>query len=181
MRENDLKRRIKMISNYGKISIGSIFTGIVIIMIVAAVGLTDKIGKADISNNTQSSINAVSVKSLSIILTDNEEGLKDNTRVDSYYPNLYPYLVHFQDIKDITGELKNLGAVNISVNGESITESSDISTEGQFIKINGSRYKPPFTVKAEWNKDISSDSLLKDSSIISNLKSRGLVVKIYEP
>ncbi|MFL0245625.1 M56 family metallopeptidase [Candidatus Clostridium stratigraminis] len=187
MKKNDLKRRIKMISNYGKISIGSIFIGIVIILIVATVGLTNKIAKIDASNSAlnnasseaKKNINVMSTKSLSITLTDNMDEI-NKLKGNSFFTNSCPYIVSADDIKSITNELKNLNAVKISVNGEQISDSSEISAVAQFIKINGNKYKSPFVIKAIWNKNIPLDSLLKDNSDVNKLKSRGIGVKIGE-
>lgn len=122
----------------------------------------------------QSSSN-VMTKSLSIILEDGKE-IGNNSDDKQYNANI----INSEDVKSIANELRNLGAVKVFINGEQIGETSEISPFGQFIKINNNKYKSPFIITTEWNKEVSVDSLLKDNSIINKLKSRGIEVNIKD-
>lgn len=175
----EIKRRIKMIAKYKKLSLGGIIFGVALIAVIAVIGLTSSNVKDDILNNTaikaSENINETGTSKIYITLSDNIEGF-NNTKVSSQ--NLSPYLVANEDIKNAVNQLKKLGAVKITVNGEQISEKSDITPDAQFLKINGNKYKSPFIIKGEWNKKISADSLLKDNGVINELKSRGIGVKV---
>lgn len=180
----EIKRRITMITKYKKLSIGGIIFGGVLIALISFIGLTNGIAKADIPNNSNNvdikaaeNIKDKSTKSLTITLEDNMDGIN---KLDLKGPNLNynPYLVHVDDILSVTNELKDLGAVKISINGVQISERSEIQLEGPFLNIDGNRYTVPFIIKTEFNKDISEDILLKEDSVINELKARGILVNI---
>lgn len=177
----EMKRRITMITNYKKLSLGGVVFGVVLTAFIGLIGLTNSMAKADVSDDitirTSQNISETQTKSLSIMLSDNIEGLNANTKVSSYYPDLFPYVVKIEDIKSVTGELRKLGAVKITVNGELVSETTEISPVGQFLEINGSKYKSPFIIYAEFDKAISEDNLLKDNNIIDKIKSRGIGIE----
>ncbi len=177
--KSGIKRRVKMISKYKKLSLGGFIFGVAIITFIAFIGLTNSKIKADVPNDTSvkasKNINETERSLISITLSDNNEGF-NNTKISSQ--DLSPYLVNYEDIKSIVNQLKKFSAAKITVNGEQISEKSEINPDAQFVRINGNKYKSPFIIKGEWNKQISADSLLKDNSAINELKSRGIGVKV---
>lgn len=168
-----------MISKYKKLSFGGIILGGILIFSIAFVGLTNGIANVDVSNNTDvkayNSINDKSIKSLSITLSDDLEGI-NNRKSEPSYSNLPPYSVNSEDVKKIVNELKRLGAAKVFVNGEQISEKSEIIPYAQFIKINGKKYIAPFIVRAQWNENISEKGLLSNNSVIDDLKSRRKII-----
>ena len=177
--KSGIKRRVKMISKYKKLSLGGFIFGVAIITFIAFIGLTNSKIKADVPNDTSvkasKNINETERSLISITLSDNNEGF-NNTKISSQ--DLSPYLVNYEDIKSIVNQLKKFSAVKITVNGEQISEKSEINPDAQFIRINGNKCKSSFIIKGEWNKQIPADSLLKDNSAINELKSRGIGVKV---
>lgn len=175
----EMKRRITMITNYKKLSVGGVVFGVVFLAFIGLIGLTNSIAKADVSDNNNvksvKDINEKSTKIVCITLSDNMEEF-DKNRPISNYPNLPPYIVTSEDIKSMSNQLKKLGADKIYVNGEQISEKSEINSYGQFVEINGSKYISPFIIKGEWNENISLDNLVNNNSVINDLKSRRKII-----
>ena len=90
----------------------------------------------------------VSVEGPGIIITVNDN------------PNLKPgddpngYLIHDNDLLQLTNELKAAGAEAISINNQRITAMSEIRCAGPLTNVNGVKTGPPYVLKAIGNPDV---------------------------
>ncbi len=90
----------------------------------------------------------VSVEGPGIIITVNDK------------PNLKPgddpngYLIHDNDLLQLTNELKAAGAEAISINNQRITAMSEIRCAGPLTNVNGVKTGPPYVLKAIGNPDV---------------------------
>jgi uncharacterized protein YlxW (UPF0749 family) len=104
---------------------------------------------------------------ITITLTDGEEVLPFGVN-----------LIHDSDILNIVNDLKNAGAEVISVNGQRITDQSDIFCSGPFIEVNGVKNPTPFIINAIGNKEQMTSYMESEGKKISNLIIRGIKVNI---
>lgn len=91
----------------------------------------------------------VSVEGPGIIITVSDDP-KDLTPGDD--PN--DYLIHDNDLLQLTNELKAAGAEAISINNQRITAMSEIRCAGTLINVNGVKIGPPYVLKAIGNPDV---------------------------
>lgn len=87
-------------------------------------------------------------------------------------------IVHNTDIMLVLNDLNNAGAEAVSINGQRVTESSEVVCDGPFLKINGKKIAVPFTIYAIGNKDTLYDYMMLDENHIKVLKLRNVSVKI---
>jgi uncharacterized protein YlxW (UPF0749 family) len=78
-----------------------------------------------------------------ITLDDNHSGQKANPDDDPQQ-----YIIHFENILNIVGELKAAGAEAIAVNGQRMITTSEIRCVGNVILVNTTRIAPPFEIHA---------------------------------
>lgn len=87
-------------------------------------------------------------------------------------------LIHDEDILNLINELKYSGAEVISINGQRITDTSDIFCWGAFIELDGIKIPSPFNIKAIGNNDTMYSVLTSDMGYLTYLKIRGIDVNI---
>ncbi|SHH37924.1 DUF881 domain-containing protein [Clostridium grantii] len=87
-------------------------------------------------------------------------------------------LIHDNDVLNLINDLKNAGAEVISINGQRITDQSDIFCSGPFIEVNGVKNPTPFIISAIGNKMQMASYMESEGKKISNLKIRGIKVKL---
>lgn len=87
-------------------------------------------------------------------------------------------IVHNTDIVLVLNDLNNAGAEAVSINGQRITESSEVLCDGPFLKINGTKIAAPFSIYAIGNKDTLYDYMMLDENHIKGLKLRNVSVKV---
>jgi uncharacterized protein YlxW (UPF0749 family) len=104
---------------------------------------------------------------ITITLTDGEETLPFGVN-----------LIHDSDILNVVNDLKNSGAEVIAVNGQRITDQSDIFCSGPFIEVNGVKNPTPFIINAIGNKEQMASYMESEGKRISNLIFRGIGVNI---
>jgi uncharacterized protein YlxW (UPF0749 family) len=78
-----------------------------------------------------------------ITVDDNHSGQKTNPDDDPQR-----YIIHFEHILNIVGELKTAGAEAIAVNGQRLITTSEIRCVGNVILVNTTRIAPPFEIHA---------------------------------
>jgi uncharacterized protein YlxW (UPF0749 family) len=87
-------------------------------------------------------------------------------------------IVHNTDIILVLNDLNNGGAEAVSINGQRITENSEVLCDGPFLRINNTKIAAPFTIYAIGNKDTLYDYMMLDENHIKVLKLRNVSVKI---
>jgi uncharacterized protein YlxW (UPF0749 family) len=95
-------------------------------------------------------LTSVTGPGIMITLDDNHSGQKANPDDDPQQ-----YIIHFENILNIVGELKAAGAEAIAVNGQRMITTSEIRCVGNVILVNTTRIAPPFEIHA-----IGSPSLM---------------------
>lgn len=90
------------------------------------------------------------------------------------------YITHNTDLLRVVNELKNAGAEAISINEKRINERTAITCEGPVIMVNGEYIVPPFEILAIGDPEALQYALALPESHISQIKDRGLYVKIVK-
>jgi hypothetical protein len=118
----------------------------------------------------------------------NGEGGIIITLKDKYPTDRWEDVIHDYDIISVVGELKGAGGDSISINGELLTNDSEIIPVGAFILIrnkkeatntsNGKTFGSPFVIRAKGNPDIMLERLASKESIMQQLRTRGIYIAI---
>lgn len=91
-------------------------------------------------------------------------------------PNLY--LVHDEDILRVVNELKAAGAESISINGQRLIATTEISCSGPTITINKKPLAPPFIITAIGNPKTMENSLKMQGGVAEILQFYGIQVVV---
>lgn len=89
-------------------------------------------------------------------------------------------IIHDSDIVNVINELKIAGAEVISLNGQRITDKSDIFCWGVFIELDGVKIPGPYNIKVIGNKEEIYSYMLSEGGYLSFLKIRGIRVDVYK-
>ncbi|MBC7475605.1 MAG: DUF881 domain-containing protein [Candidatus Sericytochromatia bacterium] len=87
-------------------------------------------------------------------------------------------VVHDEDLLKIVNVLHASGAEAISINGNRLISTSEISCAGPTILVNKTRVAPPFEIVAIGNGDTMSAGLKMRGGVLETLAPFGLVAKI---
>jgi uncharacterized protein YlxW (UPF0749 family) len=87
-------------------------------------------------------------------------------------------IIHNEDMLKLINELKQNGAEAISINGERITETSEVYCSWAFISINGKKLPAPFTIKTVGDPDKLDAYVDTEFNQIRNMKYRGIQVQL---
>ena len=90
-------------------------------------------------------LNDVTGEGIIVTLDDNKNASVSSVTAGDDISN---YLVHEIDLLKIVNELKNAGAIAISINDQRVVSTTSIQCGGAIININGERVGSPFTIKA---------------------------------
>lgn len=105
-----------------------------------------------------------------IILT-----LKDISN-DLFYntddPNLVDKIIHNFDLNYILNDLKNAGAEAIEINGQRITDRTDVYCDGTLIAVNGVKIATPFYINAIGKKEVLKNYMLADDNYLKYMMGR---------
>ncbi len=115
------------------------------------------------------------------------EGIKivlDDTRainqiaIDAggYDPNVF--VIHDSDLLMVVNELRAASAEAISINGQRISDRTEIRCVGPVVSINGARYSAPFEICAIGDADILESSMKLRGGIIDTLEQASIDVTI---
>ncbi len=115
------------------------------------------------------------------------EGIKitlDDTRainqiaIDAggYDPNVF--VIHDSDLLMVVNELRAADAEAISINGQRISERTEIRCVGPVVSINGARYSAPFEILAIGDSDLLESSMKLRGGIIDTLNQASIDVTI---
>ena len=90
-------------------------------------------------------LNEVTGSGVVITLRDNQNASVSSMKAGDDISN---YLVHEIDLLKIINELKNAGAIAISINGQRIIPTTSINCAGNITRVNGEIVGTPFVIKA---------------------------------
>ncbi|MGI6113463.1 MAG: DUF881 domain-containing protein [Mahellales bacterium] len=109
---------------------------------------------------------------IEVIIDDSKGPLEDNVDLNSY-------LVHDEDLLLVVNALNAAGAEAISINGQRIVATTPIKCGGPTINIAGSRFTPPFVVKAIGDSKALHNMLMDEQEgLYYYLKMWGLEISI---
>lgn len=92
----------------------------------------------------------------------------------------YSLIVHDNDIMNVVNDLKSAGAEVISINGQRITNQSDIFCSGPFIEVNGIKSPVPFIINAIGNKEEMASYVEANDKWLSFLELRNIRVDLVK-
>ena len=122
-------------------------------------------------------VGKTAVKGQGIIITlDDTAALKKIELEIGYDPNYY--IIHDSDLLLIINELRAAGAEAISINGQRITNNTEIRCTGPQISINGIKMVAPFSIYAIGEGTILKGALSLRGGIIDSVKSSNIDVSI---
>lgn len=87
-------------------------------------------------------------------------------------------IIHNEDMLKLLNELNLHGAETIEINGERVTETSEIFCSGAFISINGEKLPAPFVLKVIGDRALLDPYTANEYNQISNLKHRGIEINL---
>ncbi len=96
-------------------------------------------------DNAVLGLNEVTGSGVTITLRDNQNASVSSMKSGDDISN---YLVHEIDLLKIVNELKNAGAIAISINGQRIIPTTSINCAGNITRVNGEIVGTPFVIKA---------------------------------
>ena len=91
------------------------------------------------------SLNDVTGEGIIVTLDDNKNASVSSVTAGDDISN---YLVHEIDLLKIVNELKNAGAIAISINDQRIIPTTSINCAGNITRVNGEIVGTPFVIKA---------------------------------
>lgn len=87
-------------------------------------------------------------------------------------------IIHNEDMLKLINELKLNGAEAISINGQRVTETSEVYCSWAFISINGKKLPAPFVVKAIGDEDLMEAYTKTEFNQMKIMKNRGIKVNL---
>lgn len=87
-------------------------------------------------------------------------------------------IIHNEDMLKLINELKLNGAEAISINGQRVTETSEVYCSWAFISINGKKLPAPFEVKAIGDEDLMEAYTKTEFNQMRIMKNRGINVNL---
>lgn len=86
------------------------------------------------------------VKGPGVVITISDANMSQSTLSSILDP--YNLLVHDLDLLEIINELRNAGAEAISINGQRVVNTTEVSCDGNVIMINDEKIASPFVINA---------------------------------
>jgi len=87
-------------------------------------------------------------------------------------------IIHNEDMLKLINELKLNGAEAISINGQRVTETSEVYCSWAFISINGKKLPAPFEVKAIGDEVLMEAYTKTEFNQMRIMKNRGIKVSL---
>lgn len=87
-------------------------------------------------------------------------------------------IIHNEDMLKLINELKLNGAEAISINGQRVTETSEVYCSWAFISINGKKLPAPFEVKAIGDENLMEAYTKTEFNQMRIMKNRGIKVNL---
>ncbi len=116
----------------------------------------------------------VEVKGSGVIITLDDP-------VPDEFSDGYSYLMtNYEQLLNLVNKLKDAGAEAISINGQRIIATTEVSLAGDNVNINTIPTAPPYQIKAIGNPDTIEATITIRYGIIENLKKSGVRVDIVK-
>lgn len=139
--------------------------------------IREEVGKEIFENRLQLGNIAVQGPGLRIVLKDADKKLFEG---GTYEENQLK-LIHNTDLIQVINDLKNSGAEAISLNGQRITNTSDVYCDGTLIGINGGiKLLAPFYIDVIGDKASIREYMLRSDGYLQILMVRKIYVDIQE-
>jgi uncharacterized protein YlxW (UPF0749 family) len=88
-------------------------------------------------------------------------------------------LIHNYDITYVLNDLKSAGAEAISINGQRVTERTEVFCQGNFLRVNGVKLPTPFYINAIGNKEALEKYMMAEGHYLKmEMIRRGINVKL---
>ncbi|WP_206460522.1 DUF881 domain-containing protein [Anaerovorax sp. IOR16] len=116
----------------------------------------------------------VEVKGSGIIIT------LDDPEPDEFSDGYSYLMTNYELLLNLVNKLKDAGAEAISINGQRIIATTEISLAGDNVNINTIPTAPPYQIKAIGNPDTIEATITIRYGIIENLKKSGVHVDIVK-
>lgn len=87
-------------------------------------------------------------------------------------------IIHNEDMLKILNEFRQNGAEAISINGQRVTETSEIFCSWAFISINGEKLPAPFVIRVIGNPEKLEAYVESEFNQLRNMKNRGISVEL---
>lgn len=117
----------------------------------------------------------VDVKGPGAIIT-----VDDPIQTDEYADDHSVIMLRYELLLSLVNKLKEAGAEAISINGQRIIVTTEISLAGNNVNINTVPTAPPYIIKAIGNPETIESTLTIRFGIIEQMKNYGLRIKIEQ-
>lgn len=107
--------------------------------------------------------------------------MRDGKAKDSEVPGSmesWLRIIHNEDMLKLLNELNLHGAETIEINGQRVTETSEIFCSGAFISINGEKLPAPFVLKVVGDRELLDPYIANEYNQIANLQHRGIEISV---
>ena len=115
----------------------------------------------------------VDVQGSGVIVT-----VEDPPATDGYTDGYSVIMLRYDLLLSLVNKMKDAGAEAISINGQRIIATTEISLAGDNVNINTVPTAPPYVIKAIGNPDTIESTLTIRFGIIEQMKSYGLRIDI---
>lgn len=89
-------------------------------------------------------------------------------------------IIHNTDMIQVINDLKNAGAEAISINGQRVTDRTEVYCNGAFLRVNGVKIAAPFYILAIGDKDVLKNYMLSEENYLKGLMLRGIEVDVEQ-
>lgn len=105
--------------------------------------------------------------------------VKDPPSGEEVEDNAFSLIAYnYEYLLNVVNKLKEAGAEAISINGERLVQTTEISLAGDNININGKATAQPYTISAIGPADTMQSALTIRAGVVETMKSQGLIVNI---
>ena len=91
-------------------------------------------------------------------------------------PNLY--VIHDDDLLRVINELRAAGAEALSINGQRLTDTSEVRCAGPTLSVNNVRSSAPYEIHAIGNKDTLENAIKMRGGVAETLKVWGIHLEV---
>lgn len=117
----------------------------------------------------------VDVKGPGVVVT-----VDDPEPTEEYYDDYSFIMLHSDLLLSLVNKMKDAGAEAISINGQRIIATTEISLAGDNVNINTVPTAPPYVIKAIGNPETIESTLTIRFGIIEQMKNYGLRINIEQ-
>lgn len=106
--------------------------------------------------------------------------MKDSETVNVSGLDENNFIIHDEDILRVINVLRDAGAEAISLNGERIIATSEISCSGTTVSVNNTRYSSPYVIKAIGSAVDMSGALTMRQGVVDILGQWGIEISVKQ-